>query len=335
MSCGFLLRGGWSALCALAVPCALLLPAGGAARGVRESASAAARGSRLMLGVLGDPSRFDSQTGQQSRVRLLIVGWGQGGTPAYFANLFSSMLEEPMLGVSTGPAGAGAVSPEQIARGEGDSFLVVINQALAQWGKPIFVRPFAEMNGYWNAYCAYNQNGSPRGPSYSTAAFRSAFARVYLILHGGPHVNSRLAQLGLPPASGQLATNPLVKVVWNPQGYGDPDLPGNSAQAYYPGDRYVDIVGDDLYDIRGKAAWPAAEALYQAHPGKPFAFPEWGLWNLDDPGFVTEMASFLHAHSRTVMAGYYSGSPGSIFDLASKPRSLDEYRQLISPTGQS
>ena len=84
--------------------------------------------------------------------------------------------------------------------------------------------------------------------------------------------------------------NPSVEVVWNPQGYGSPDLPGNSAQAYYPGDAYVDVVGDDLYDIRGKAEWDAAEELYVAHPGKPFAFPEWGLWGLDDPAFVQRFA---------------------------------------------
>jgi hypothetical protein len=28
--------------------------------------------------------------------------------------------------------------------------------------------------------------------------------------------------------------HPFVQVVWNPQGYGSPDVPGNSAQAYYP-----------------------------------------------------------------------------------------------------
>lgn len=296
-----------------------------------ESSRAAATGRHVSLGLLGDPSRFDGQTGQRSRVRLIIVGWGQGGTPAYFSSLLATMLDEPMLGLSTGPQGGEAITPAQIAHGAGDSYLAAINQALADWGKPVYVRPFAEMNGYWNAYSAYNQNGSLRDAAHSTAAFRKAFARVYLILHGGSSVDARLARLGLPPAQGALHANANVRVVWNPQGYGDPDLPGNSAQAYYPGDRYVDVVGDDLYDIRGKASWDAAEALYNAHPGKPFAFPEWGLWDLDDPAFVTQMAAFLRSHPRTEVANYYSGRPGSIFDLASKPRSRAAYRQLISP----
>ena len=38
---------------------------------------------------------------------------------------------------------------------------------------------------------------------------------------------------------------PHIAGSWNPQGYGAPDIPANSAQAYYPGDRYVDVVGND------------------------------------------------------------------------------------------
>ena len=53
-----------------------------------------------------------------------------------------------------------------------------------------------------------------------------------------------------------LPANPSskVRVIWNPQGFGDPDLPGNSAQAYYPGDAYLDVVGKP----RSRAAYRAA-----------------------------------------------------------------------------
>jgi len=241
-----------------------------------------------------------------------------------------------MLGLSTGGGeggGAETITAGQVARGAGDSFLVTLNQAIAAWGKPIYIRPLAEMNGHWSAYSAYNSNGSARDAAHSTATFRKAFARIYLIVHGGPSVNGRLRALGLPP-TGPTVPAPNAVVVWNPQGYGSPDLPGNSAQAYYPGDGYVDVVADDLYDIRGKAEWPAAEKLYNAHPGKPFAFGEWGLWGIDDPSFVSQMARFLRTHRRTVLAVYYSGRPGSLFDLASKPRSLAVYRKEIARLGR-
>jgi len=81
----------------------------------------------------------------------------------------------------------------------------------------------------------------------------------------------------------------------------------------------------DLYDIRGHGAtWAAAESLYKAHPSKPFAFPEWGLWGFDDPAFVRDMAKWLRSHKRVEFAAYYSGRPGSIWDLASKPGSRSE-----------
>jgi hypothetical protein len=297
------------------------------------------RTGRTLLGVRGPIQRFDGLTGQRTRVGHLFIEWGQDrGWSDYFDKLFADMGEMPMLGLTTGEK-PGTISPGQIASGAGDDFLLKLNAAVAKFGRPIYIRPFGEMNGHWNAYCAYTKSGASKGPAYSTAAFRKAFARLYLILHGGPlaGVNARLARLGLPPVrtNADLADNPYptLRVIWNPQGYGSPDLPGNSAQAYYPGDRYVDVVGDDLYFIRGKAEWAAAQRLYDAHPGKPFAFPEWGLWGIDGPSFVKQMADFVRTHKRVEMIAYYNGRPGSLFDIASKPATRAAYRQLIAPLG--
>jgi hypothetical protein len=279
---------------------------------------------RVGLGVLGDSGRFESLTGQQSTTRLLIAAWGATN----FDQLFAMMGARPMLGINP----ESSISPGAIARGAGDAYLAALNQAVAKFGRPIYIRPMAEMNGHWNPYCAYDAGGAARGPDDSTASFRKAFARIYVAVHGGPGVASALRRLGLPAfRGGPLAANAQALVVWNPQGYGSPDLPGNRAEAYYPGDRYVDVVGDDLYYIRGKAEWAAAEALYQAHPTKPFAFPEWGLWGLDAPKFVSDMAQFVRTHLRTKLIVYYNGRPGSVFDLQAKPASRGVYRRLILP----
>ena len=211
------------------------------------------------------------------------------------------MLAEPMLGLSTGAAGRRGdhARADRARRAATRTWSRSTRRSRIGASRSTSVRS-REMNGYWNAYSAFNQNGSPRDAAHSTAAFRKAFARVYLILHGGRR-RERAAGAARPAAgSGHAARRTRTsRVVWNPQGYGDPDLPGNSAQAYYPGDRYVDVVGDDLYDIRGKAAWAAAEALYKAHPGKPFAFPEWGLWGLDDPALRRADGAFVRSHPRT------------------------------------
>ncbi len=309
----------------------LLVAAAGLTAAVVATASAASQGRHIELGVNGTPARFDSLTHQASSARLIIIAWNQGGgRPQYFARLFSTMLAEPMLGIGI-PNGS-SLSPAAVAHGKGDAFLVALNQAVAAWDKPIYVRPLAEMNGWWNSYSAYNRSGSSRGARYSTREFRKAFARIYLIVHGDPAANTELARLGLRPVAGALTPAP-VQVVWNPQGYGSPDVRGNSAAAYYPGNHYVDVVGDDLYDIRYKAEWPAAAALYRAHPGKPFAFPEWGLWGIDDPRFVQAMAHFVRTHRRTILISYFNARPGSVFDIASKPRSRSAYRRLIAPLG--
>src|SRR5258707_11758802 len=119
----------------------------------------AAAPSGLRLGVLGDPDRFDRQTTQHTRVRLLMVGFAQGWSREYFTRLLGSMRDEPMLGLSTGQEGAETITPREIARGVGDDFLLAVNQAIAQWGKTVYLRPLAEMNGHWTAYSAYNQSG--------------------------------------------------------------------------------------------------------------------------------------------------------------------------------
>jgi hypothetical protein len=285
----------------------------------------AAQGS-TQLGIYGNLARFEQLTGQHSQVGHVIARWGNTN----FDQLWPNLGLVPMLGFDNG---LGAITMQALARGAGDNYLLALSESARNLGKPVYIRPFGEMNGHWNAYCAYNTNGTPRGVAYSTANFRKAFQRIYLIMHGGPTVNATLNRLGMPPMPMEVPTNPFVKLVWNPQGYGSPDVPGNSAQAYYPGDRYVDVVGDDLYDIGGKAEFAAADKLYKAHPSKPFAFPEWGLWGLDDPAFVKKMADFVKTHRRTTMISYFNAKAGSVFDLASKPRSLAAYKRYIVPLG--
>jgi hypothetical protein len=297
---------------------------------VAGSVRSRAVGKPVLLGVLGGRERFDQLTGQRTRVGHVIAGWGQGPV----SNILEALGEIPMLGMRSDAS----MTSHDIASGRGDDWLGQINQAVAVRQGLVYIRPFPEMNGHWNDYCAYNQNGSSRGAARSTSAFRKAFARVYVLIHGGSSqaVNARLRRLGLPPArTGDLATNSVsrVRVVWNPQGYGSPDLPGNSAAAYYPGDAYVDVVANDLYNIRSSAAWDANDQLYAAHPNKPYAIAEWANWGFDDPGFITSMASFVRTHRRTELLAYYNGRPGSPWDIARQPRSRAAYRQLVVPLG--
>jgi Glycosyl hydrolase family 26 len=310
------------------------LVAAGVCAAVVASAAAGAPGApgsirvtRTQLGVAGDAQRFARITGQETTLRHSFIGWHQARS---ISKVIANHAPVPMLAVKTG----GIVTPLDIAMGRGDTFLLELNRAVSEFGQRVYVRPMPEMNGAWNEYCAFNRDGSSRGPRFSTAAFRKAFARIALIAHGGSanRINTRLRRLGLPQITGDLPETE-VRIVWNPQGYGNPDIPANSAKAYYPGDAYVDVVANDLYDQRFNAAWDANAKLYAAHPNKPFAIAEWGLWGIDDPAFVERMAAFVKGHGRIEFLSYFNGDAGAPWDLASKPRSRAAYRRLITPLG--
>jgi hypothetical protein len=291
------------------------------------------------LGVYGSKARFHTLTGQNSDSNPIFLGWNQGRTWGRLFPVWEPYLGPvPMVGFKTLNQGVEAITPRGIAFGKGDAYLISINRAVANWAKPVvYLRPLAEMNGSWTAYCAFNANGSARDAAHTTAWFRKAFRRMYLIFHGGPRdvINAKLAANGLPGISTDLPENPYpaLRVVWNPQGYGSPDIPKNSAAAYYPGDNYVDVVANDLYDHHYKAEWTANQALYSAHPSKPYAIGEWGLWGIDDPAFVRRMAAFVRNHPRVELISYYTSKVGSIFDLGSKPHSRAAYKNYILPLG--
>lgn len=283
----------------------------------------------VLLGLLGGRERFDELTGQHTRVGHVVAIWGQGPV----SRVLDALGEIPMLGLRTG-----SLTSRDIALGRGDAYLAEINLAVAAREGLTYIRPMPEMNGHWNEYCAYNSNGSSRGPARSTGAFRKAFARIYLLVHSGPlqRVNAKLRRLGLPKAhTGELAANPVsrVRVVWNPQGYGSPDVPGNSAAAYFPGYGFVDVVANDLYNIGHRAAWEANDRLYAAFPRKPYAIAEWANWGFDEPAFVSRMADFVRKHRRVEFLAYYNGRPGSLWDIATQPLSRATYHRLIVPLG--
>ncbi len=292
-------------------------------------------GASILLGVEGSKSRFQDQTNQTSDVNLDFISWGVH-KETYLDNVLAGAKPTPMLAWGTvNKYGNEGITPAAIANGKGDRVLIDIAQALNRFGRFAYVRPYAEMNGYWNPYCAYNSSGSYRGSAHSTKKFRKAFRRTYLIMHGGEiaDINAKLVANGLPKLDrdNDLPVND-VKVVWNPQGFGSPDLKANSAGAYYPGDNYVDVVANDLYDFGHGVEWEANLDLYRAHPDKPYAIGEWGLGpGVDSGTFVEKMANFVKNHPRVETIVYYRSQTGSTFDLSSKPNARAAYKKYILP----
>lgn len=299
--------------------------------------------AKPLLGITGDLPHFQVETGQQSTVHQAFLGWGQGvsyGAP--LVGFLGTLTPVPMihLGTAGGRSRKEAITPAQIAAGKGDGYLIGLNEAIAQWGKGIYVRPMAEMNDYINLYSGFKKNGTPK-PQHSPTDYRRAFARIYLILHGGSaaSINAKLKALGEPPIARDLASNPFprLRVVWSPLAGGLPRIAANAPPKYYPGAAYVDVDAGDIFDeqLVDTAPWNALEDIYKASiaHGKPFAVPEWGLYGIDDDKFVQHMCDFLKSHGRTEEAGFYESKVGTIFDLDPKPKSKKVYRDCITPLG--
>jgi hypothetical protein len=307
--------------------------------GLCALAFAPAAVARPLLGLYGDSARFAAQTGQRTDVGHIYLGWGQGQTwGSSFDRIVPKLSRVPMISITTfhWPSKREQLTPGQIARGAGDEYLVALNSAVARANLDAFyVRPLGEMTGWWNPWCAFTRSGRAKGGFHSTASFRKAFARMYLLLHGGTaaYLDARLARLGLPGVGRDLPEIPLPKlrVIWNPMSHGDPQVPGNTPAAYYPGDAFVDVYGPDTYNL-GSVDWGAIERLYRAHPRKGFAFPEWGM-TVDDPSFVQRMSSFVRSHRRVELLSFYNGAKGGTYDLAKRPRARAAYRRLITPLG--
>ena len=224
------------------------------------------------------------------------------------------------------------ISPRAIARGEGDDYLLALNRRIAEAGEPVYVRLMAEMNQTNNAYCAFNADGSSRGRTHSTAAFKDAWRRAALILRGGSiaTINAKLKKLGLPYVQGAIEDlpEPQVSLLWVPQTEGTPNLAANSAAAYFPGDEYVDWVGTDFYSRF--PAFAKLDRFYAQYPTKPFVFGEWAMWGADMPSFVTQFFNWINAHKRVRMLLYNQGAnPNGPFRLNSHPKARKQIRKAL------
>jgi hypothetical protein len=286
----------------------------------------------------GEPAAFARQVGKHGAVFGYFGTWGGGvgSLLAYCAGLHARLLLHLSTDVGYGGGAGQIISPGAIAAGENDAYLVGLGKELATSSQPVYVALLPEMNQTNNAYSAFNANGSARGPSNSTAAYRQAWKRAVLILRGGrvALIDRRLRALHLPPVHTSLASlpQPEVSFMWAPQTAGTPDTPANSPAAYYPGSAYVDIVGTDFY-----SAYPnfrGLQSLYSAYPTKPFGFNEWAMWVSGDPGFVRELFAFVHSHRRTALMVYNDGlSSSGPFRLSKFPAATEEIRrQLRSPS---
>jgi hypothetical protein len=301
-----------------------------------ESQSAplrARQGRQIMLGVIDpNPAVFDRLTRHKHSLRLVFNAVGQEWLQREAAAGRTAV-------VTISPRG---FSSAAIAKGSADAKLVEQAKNANNFGQDVWIRPMPEMNGHWSPWCAVTASGRSRGAAYSGRVFARAFKRIAIIMRGGSaaELNLELRRAGLPAIKASLlasggdgepgiTASGNVKLLWNPQGEGSPNVGRNSPRAYWPGTGFVDYLGDDLYEIRGRASWTTMGALYKAYR-KPFVVAEWAPWGYDSPSFVKKMFAWVRSHPRTIGLIYFNkgwSRGGNTFSLKTKPRSLAAYRR--------
>jgi len=270
-------------------------------------------GKKVYWGVsdTGDPADFGQFSNDLDKHPAVIQSFRTWGTDFdEVIRRWQTARARPMIHLSTADNNSGAelITPAQIAAGAGDRYLVRLNKLFYEKEMRAYVRPLGEPNRCLNVWAAYDCAGASRGPEHSPRAYKRAFRRIYVIVHGGGKrrlIDRRLAEAGLPPLTVGVRAMPQapVAIIWSPLPAGSPTVPQNRPKHFYPGSRWVDWASTDFYS--GYPEWKALTGLYKRFSGKPFAITEWAVESGDDPAFVDKLFAWVKSHRRTRMLVYY------------------------------
>jgi hypothetical protein len=298
----------------------------------------------VLLGVSdrGSTEGFNSfaeLTGKHPALMQTFFGWGNTPNKAY--ERWRETQTRPVVAISTQNAQTleEIITPQQIALGYGDDYLLQLNQFFATHNLPAYIRPLGEPNRCLNAWAGVECDGTLKDGEHSSYWYKEAFRRIAAITRGGlttEALNAELAEIGLPGLQRKKGANPVslpvapVSIIWSPLPAGSPRVKGNFPGNYWPGSKWVDWVGTDFY-----AKYPVWEDLNRFYAAKqwknkPIAITEWAMSEQDEPNFVKQLISWVVTHKRVQMLTYYQGfGPGNTYELSLYPRTAAAYREKI------
>jgi hypothetical protein len=267
-------------------------------------------------GTTAEFNEFSEMVGKHPALLQTFHPWGNSLNEAY--ERWRETGTRPILHISTAndQTLAEMITPEQIALGGGDNYLLQLNDFFATRGLPAYIRPLGEPNRCLNVWSPFNCDGSPKGGEHTAGWYKQAFRRIAIIVRGGASlegINAGLAQIGLPPLNRTKGPNPTslpaapVSMIWSPLPAGSPRVKGNFPGNYWPGARFVDWVGTDFYSQY--PVWKDLNRFYRAKTwrGKPVSITEWAVSGTDEPRFVKQLVAWTVKHPRVRMLVYYRG----------------------------
>jgi hypothetical protein len=291
-------------------------------------------------GSTAEFNEFSELVGKHPALLQTFHPWGNSLNEAY--ERWRETGTRPILHISTAndQTLAEMITPEQIALGGGDNYLLQLNSFFAERGLPAYIRPLGEPNRCLNAWSPVNCDGSQKGGEHTAGWYKQAFRRIVTIVRGGASlegVDARLAELGLPPLSRTKGPNPTslpaapVSIIWSPLPGGSPRVKGNFPGNYWPGARFVDWVGTDFYSQY--PVWKDLNRFYGARQWrrKPVSITEWAVSGVDDPRFVKQLVAWTVKRPRVRMLIYYRGfgDTDNPYQLGLYPRTANTLRLKI------
>ncbi len=256
-------------------------------------------------------------TGQKFAVRNFFQNTSQGFTEVQSSAISSHgsiplvTLEFQNPAVGTGMSGG---SYKQIANGSMDAYLIKYATNAKNFGKPVWLRPFHEMNGNW-----YPWAGTAAGntPADFIAAWR--------------HMRAIFTTAG--------ATN--VKFVWSPNADSVPNTTANAIGMYWPGESYVDYIALDGYNFgTTTATWrtfssvmgPAYKTVAALSATKPIFIAETGCGTTggDKAAWITNMFKVIPTtYPRIIGVTWFNANKERDWRIESSTASLNAFKTAI------
>jgi hypothetical protein len=207
------------------------------------------------------------------------------------------------------------IDPRLIVNGSQDSLISARAKAVAAYGKPLFLRWGAEMNGNWFAW-----SGSVVGddPSVFVAAWR--------------HIHDIFAAVGVHN----------VAWVWAPNADSHPGGVSNTSwnnwRNYYPGDAYVDWVGIDGYNWGSRNSWQSFGQIFAPvyedySERKPIMIAESGSVEAggNKAAWLADAATWIKAHPDIAALVWFDTDRSSSrldWRASSSPSALSAYMTM-------
>ena len=285
----------------------------------------------LFQGSTAPVAAYTHSVGKHPAVYQESVAWGQylPGIAKTAARYHARM----MMSISTMYGSKNVITPQGIATGGGDVWLIGLGTQIATTKNITYIELMPEMDNAAAPYSAVNANGSLRTKPYSSAEFKLAWQRATLILRGGAVslINKQLKKLGMPALRTKLTSlaQAPVAMVWDALTAGTPVVNANAPAEYFPGKSYVDWVSTDFYsdypDFKRLTPFVAQYSKF------PFMFSDYAIWNGDnDTTFIPQVFAWIAQHRQARMLIYDDAS--SHFALSAYPASASALRHAIAGT---